>query len=106
MASWITRPAPIGRCIRLGKNCSTNGKRIILTGSGGSIREIEHPIGEAFRFGNALALAIEGIGKPSYMEEEDQISALRTLATEVCSATEKVRAQWKELFELSHHERG
>lgn len=57
-------------------------------------------------FQQRLALAIEGIGKPSYMEDEDRAEALRTLAFELCSATEKVRARWKELFELSHHERG
>jgi hypothetical protein len=70
------------------------------------IFEMEHEVGEAFRFGNALALAIEGIGKPSYMEEEAQMSALRALACEMCGATEKVRAQWKELFELSRGMQG
>jgi hypothetical protein len=69
------------------------------------IFEMEHEIGEAFRFGNALAMAIEGLGKPPSIEDEDQAGALRVLAFEVCSATEKVRAQWKELFELSHSQR-
>jgi hypothetical protein len=69
------------------------------------IFDMEHPIGEAFRFGNALALAIEGIGKTCHMEQEDQASALRALAFEVCGATEKLREQWKELFELSNRER-
>jgi hypothetical protein len=69
------------------------------------IFEMDHPIGEAVRFGNALALAIEGVGKPGHIEEEDQVSALRALAFEVCDANEKIRRQWKELFELSARER-
>jgi hypothetical protein len=66
------------------------------------ISKMENEIGEVRRFGNALALAISGLGALDYMEDEDRAEALRTLAVEVCNATEKVSAQWKELFELSH----
>jgi hypothetical protein len=67
--------------------------------------KMETPIGEAARFGNALALAIEGVGKTTDMEPEDEIEALRVLAFEVCGAVAKLRKQWNELFEQSKRER-
>jgi hypothetical protein len=54
---------------------------------------------------SALALALEGVGKMTNMETEDEVEALRALAFELCGATAKVREQWKELFELSKRER-
>lgn len=69
------------------------------------ISKMEHEIGEVRRFGNALALAISGLGALDYMEDEDRAEALRTLAVEVCNATEKVQAQWQELYEFSYRER-
>ena len=66
-------------------------------------RNPNHEVGEAFRYGNALTMAIEDLGKPPCIEEEDQVSALSTLAFDLCSATEKIRAQWRELFELSRN---
>jgi hypothetical protein len=61
------------------------------------IGEMDHEIGEALRLGNALA-AIEGIGKMSHMEPEDEISALRALLFETCGAIKELRGQRKELF--------
>jgi hypothetical protein len=69
------------------------------------IREMEHEIGEALRFSNALALAIEGIGKMTFMEKEHEVSALRALAVVASSAAASVQEQWDELFELSKRER-
>jgi hypothetical protein len=70
------------------------------------IGDMEYEIREALRFGNALALAIEGIGSVSYMETEDEKGALRALAFEVTGAAAKVQERWEELFKLSHSERG
>ena len=70
------------------------------------ICEMENEIGEARRFANASAMAIEGIGRMVHMDDEDEKSALRALAFEGSSAAAKVQEQWKELFELSRCERG
>ncbi len=51
------------------------------------------------------AMALEGVGKMTSMETEDEVEALRALAFELCSATAKVQKQWEELFELSKRER-
>jgi hypothetical protein len=59
------------------------------------ICEMENEIGEALRFANALAMAIEGIGRMVHMDDEDEKSALRALAFEGSSAAAKFRSNGK-----------